>query len=104
MYIECLLKIEGGIIALVGASEEFEENTDIKYQSTDYGINVSIGAISLPLPWNIAEYLIESGQGIYLYSYDADNYVGEYIATATLNRDQLLKMLGVWESRAVQQG
>ena len=99
MYVECLLKIDGGIIALIGDSEEFQESTDTKYQTTDFGVSVAIGELELPLPWNIVENMIEAGQGVYLYSYSEESFVGEHFATVTLNRDQLLKSLGVWESR-----
>jgi hypothetical protein len=100
MYVECLLKIEGGIIAMIGASEEFIESADLKYQVTDYGVTVAIGDLELPLPWNIVESMIEEGQVVYLYTYSQDSFVGEHFATVALNRDQLLKSLGVWESRA----
>ena len=101
MYIECLLKINGGIIALVGSSEDFEESTEIKYQITDFGVTVAIGVLELPLPFNIVEDMIEEGQVVYLYSYSEQSYIGEHFATVNLNRDQLLKMLGVWEARVV---
>ena len=102
MHVQCVLEANTGIIALVGFSERYEEGHEIEYNVANYGIRIFTGQLDIPLPARIAQYMIDNGQDIFMYSYAEDDLISEHIGTTTLDRDKLLKSLGEWEARAIE--
>ncbi len=96
---EYLIPVADGAIVLMSSAETFSAKGKIQYSVEDYGLKVEVSTNTFPVPAAVVSHLIGNGQTLYLYSFEPDLYVSEFVATVTLDRDSLLKMLGVWEAR-----
>lgn len=65
---------------------------------TEYGVSMSIGQLTMPVSVVALSHLIENGQNVYLYADTGKGYLCEFIGSFSLERDQLLKLLGSWET------
>ena len=68
------------------------------FSLTEYGVSLSIGRVTMPVSVVALNHLIENGQNIYFYVDTGEGYMCEFIRTVPLERDQLLKLLGSWET------
>lgn len=96
---EYLIPVADGAIVLMSSAETFAAKGKAQYSVEDYGVKVELNTNAFPLPAVVVSHLIGNGQTLYLYSFDQDLYVSEYVGTVPLDRDTLLKMIGVWEAR-----
>lgn len=65
---------------------------------TEYGVSISIGQLTMPVSVVALNHLIENGQNVYVYADMGKGYMCEFIGEFSLERDQLLKLLGSWET------
>jgi hypothetical protein len=68
------------------------------FSLTEYGVSMSIGKLKMPISVVALNHLIENGQNVYVYADTGKGYMSEFIRAFSLERDQLLKLLGSWET------
>ena len=81
---------DAGMLKLKQASPNFS--------LTEYGVSMSIGQLTMPVSVVALNHLIENGQNVYVYADMGKGYLCEFIGAFSLERDQLLKLLGSWET------
>lgn len=68
------------------------------FSLTEYGVSMSIGKLKMPVSVVALNHLIENGQNVYLYADTGKSYMTEFVGAFSVERDQLLKLLGSWET------
>ncbi|GEM_PF-6840306 len=81
---------DAGMLKLKQASPDFS--------LTEYGVSMSIGQLMVPVSVVALNHLIENGQNVYVYADSGKGYLCEFMGAFLLERDQLLKLLGSWET------
>jgi hypothetical protein len=93
----CCLKVKNGIIALVDGSIDGikSANNNIEIEVKDYGVDLDIGNITIPLPEVLLDYLIENPM-IVIYQVGINSYVVEPALVINLDKTKLTEIKGVF--------
>jgi hypothetical protein len=93
----CCLKVKNGIIALVDGSIEGikSANNNIEVEVKEYGVNLGIGNVTIPLPEVLLDYLIENPM-IVVYQVGINSYVVEPELVINLDKTKLTEIKGVF--------
>ncbi|HLC14714.1 MAG TPA: hypothetical protein VJL89_00605 [Thermodesulfovibrionia bacterium] len=88
----CCLKVQNGIIALVDEPEEINtiNGHNIEVEKKDYGVNIIVGNLTIPIPEKLFDYLAENPI-IAVYQLKRYSYVAE--PDLIINLDKLTLML-----------
>lgn len=93
------LKAEGGIIAPVymEEAESFKKITekDISVSVKDYGIDVKINLLVIPIPEYMLDFFVENGT-ITLYLADDSVYLWEPILAVEIPKNKLVEANGIY--------
>ena len=93
------MKAEGGIIVPVYMEETVSFNKvtdkDISVSVRDYGIDVKIRDLVIPIPEYMLDYFVENGT-ITLYLADDSVYLWEPILTVEIPKNKLVEANGIY--------
>ncbi len=107
MFVLHCLRAEGGIIAPVYMKEAVTlggvTEKDISLKVKDYGIDVKIKDLLIPIPEYILDYFVENNT-ITLYLADDSVYFWESVLAVEIPKSSLIEAKGIYRYKQKKQG
>lgn len=106
MFVLHCLRAEGGIIAPVYMKEAVPlkiTEKDISLKVRDYGIDVKIKDLLIPIPEYILDYFVENSR-ITLYLADDSVYFWESVLAVEIPKVSLIEAKGIYRYKRKNQG
>jgi hypothetical protein len=98
------LRVDNGIIVpvdveVISASDALAG--DVAINVADYGLSVVIGALGIPVPESLIDFLLENNF-ITLYGVDGNAYVGEPVRSIEVSKEALIEARAVYRFATTQ--
>ena len=92
----CCLKVQHDIVALVDEQEEINtvHGHNIEVEKKDYGVNIIVGNLTVPIPEKLFDYLVENPI-IAVYQLKRYPYVAEPDLIINLDKLSLMSLRGI---------
>src|SRR3989304_9815715 len=92
----CCLNVQHGIIALVDEQEKINtvNGHNIEVEKKDYGVNIIVGNLTVPIPEKLFDYLAENPI-IAVYQLKRYGYVAEPDLIINLDKLTLMSLRGI---------